>query len=493
MLHPHRPARRFFTLAGLVLVVAVAAAASTGTAARGADPGNAGTPLTDPTPLLPPQVTVSQRSAQAAPGFVFVAPKGGAAGAQQGPEIVDDQGRPVWFHAIPNGEQATDFRVQRYRGKPVLTWWQGASHTGVGHGEGVGYIVDRSYRVIATVRAGNGLDADSHEFVLTPRGTALITIYHQVPYDLSSVGGPKDGKVFDGVVQEIDVDTGRILFEWHSLDHVAVSESHAPVPTSPAVTYDYFHINAVSLDAHGDLLIDARNTWAVYDVDRSTGEVNWRLGGTKSDFQLGPGVQFAWQHNPLAVGRDTIRLFDNEASPKVLPYSRVIWIRLDTEAKTATLVKEFRHPAGVSAGSQGNSQALDNGDTFVGWGQTGRLSEFDSQGSLLFDATVPAGYDTYRAYRESWSAEPESDPIATGQRNADGTTTVHALWNGATDVAAWRVLAGSDAKALAPVATAAWAGLDTAVTVSGTPKVVEVVALDARGRVIERSEPVAAT
>jgi hypothetical protein len=329
--------------------------------------------------------------------------------------------------------------------------------------------------------------------VLTPRGTALITIYHQVPYDLSSVGGPKDGKVFDGVVQEIDVDTGRILFEWHSLDHVAVSESHAPVPTSPAVTYDYFHINAVSLDAHGDLLIDARNTWAVYDVDRSTGEVNWRLGGTKSDFQLGPGVQFAWQHNPLAVGRDTIRLFDNEASPKVLPYSRVIWIRLDTEAKTATLVKEFRHPAGVSAGSQGNSQALDNGDTFVGWGQTGRLSEFDSQGSLLFDATVPAGYDTYRAYRESWSAEPESDPIATGQRNADGTTTVHALWNGATDVAAWRVLAGSDAKALAPVATAAWAGLDTAVTVSGTPKVVEVVALDARGRVIERSEPVAAT
>src|SRR5436190_16193935 len=163
----------------------------------------------------PPRLVVLHRSSRDAPGYVFVAPKEGR-GSQVGPEIVDDKGRPVWFHRI--SYVATDFRVQRYHGNPVLTWWQGI---GIGGGEpGVDYIADSSYHVIATVRASNGLDADGHEFVLTPQGTALVTAYHSVPYDLSSLGGPKEGTVIEGVVQEIDVATGRVFFEWHSLDHV---------------------------------------------------------------------------------------------------------------------------------------------------------------------------------------------------------------------------------------------------------------------------------
>jgi hypothetical protein len=434
-----------------------------------------------PRPKLPNYVTpglgVLKRSSLDAHGYVFVAPKQGL--GAQGPEIFDDRGRPVWFRS--GADLATDFRVQRFGGQPVLTWMDAV---------GVGYIVDSSYHVIATVHAGNGLDADGHEFVLTPQGTALVTIAHEVPYDLSAIGGPKDGSVIEGVVQEIDVATGRVLFEWHSLDHVPLDESHLPL--SADLPYDYFHINAVNLDNDGNLLISGRHTWTVYKVDRRTGQILWRLGGTRSDFKLGPGVRFAWQHNPLPAGPNLIRLFDNETngSDTVAPHSRVIWISLDTISSTATLVKAFAHPGGLLVPSQGNAQALDNGDTFVGWGQRGRVSEFDPQGKLLFDAVLPGGNDTYRAYRADWTGRPSTRPTAIAWTNANGSTTVHALWNGATEVATWRVLGGRTASTLVRIRTAGWNGLDTTITIRAAPRQIEVVAVDARGAVIGRSRTV---
>jgi hypothetical protein len=436
--------------------------------------------------LRPPPLSVLKRSPLDASGYVFIAQKDGR--GAHGPEIVDDKGRPVWFR--PGPDVATDFRVQHYLGNPVLTWWQGA---GLGSGEpGIDYIADSSYHVIATVRAGNGLDADGHEFVLTPQDTALITSYHAVPYDLSSLGGPKDGTVIEGVVQEIAVATGRVLFEWHSLDHVSPAESYAPI--QPDEPYDYFHLNAVNLDADGNLIISGRHTWTVYKVDRQTGQILWRLGGKHSDFSLGSGVRFAWQHDPLPAGKDTIVLFDNgsDGSNQVSPRSRVIWIHLDTAAMSATLEKAISQPQGLSVASQGNAQVLDNGDTFVGWGQIGRVSEFNPQGKAVFDALLSGGNDTYRGYRFQWTGQPSGLPTATAHRTARRKTTVHAIWNGATAVARWRILAGRTATRLRPVRTVAWNGLDTAIEIAGVPKEVQVVALGGAGSVIAKSKPVRA-
>jgi hypothetical protein len=443
------------------------------------------------TALQPPPVTVLQSSPESARGLLLMTPRRTTApSGQQGPEIVDGAGRPIWFDPLGGGDQATDFRVQRYRGKPVLTWWQGQNPVVRGVGVGVDEIADSSYHVIATVRPRVGLDDDQHEFVLTPRGTALITIYHAVPYDLSPVGGPVNGTVFDGIVEEVDVATGRVLFEWHSLDHVPITESYQPLPPSASTPWDYFHINSVNLDSDQNLLISARHTWTVYKVDRHTGDVIWRLGGKNSDFALGAGVRFAWQHDVHPAGPETLRLFDNESNgTPVLPHSRILWIHLDPRAMTATLVRLLEHPAGVSAFSQGNAQALDNGDTFVGWGAVGRASEFDSDGRLLFDAVLPNGYDSYRAYRAEWDGEPDAPPTATAQRNADGSTTVHAIWNGATQVVAWRVLAGAAASSLAEVKTAPWNGLDTSITVNTPESTIVVEALDGHGHVIGTSEP----
>src|SRR5580692_10182550 len=155
-------------------------------------------PNTQPVPI-----TVLTTSPATARGLIFVTPTSAAPNAVEGPEIVDGQARPVWFKPLPQGTTAYDFRVQEYRGEPVITWVesQGAFSTG----PTTDYIADRHYNVVATVTAGNGLVADIHEFHLTPQGTALITAYNTIPRDLSSVGGPSDGLVTEGVVQEIEI------------------------------------------------------------------------------------------------------------------------------------------------------------------------------------------------------------------------------------------------------------------------------------------------
>ncbi|HSS40739.1 MAG TPA: arylsulfotransferase family protein, partial [Polyangia bacterium] len=459
-------------------------------------------PAPAPAPLAPPPISVLTSKSGVDHGLIFVAPKSAPGAsipstAQQGPEIVDDQGRPVWFQPVGPGEQAANFRVQEYRGEPVLTWWQGKnSPSGPGEGVGVNYVYDRSYHQIAAVAAGNGYSADLHEFRITPRGTAFITVYNHIPYDLSSVGGPANGTVVDGVAQELDVATGAVVWEWHSIDHVPLSESQSPLPASPTAAYDYFHINAVNWDEDGNVLVDSRNTWTVYKIDYRTKEIVWREGGKSSSFAASSGdqgTQTAWQHDPEAVDRQTLRIFDNEASPSVLPFSRVIWVRRDRHAGTTTLVKQIVHPDKIQAGSQGNTQALAHGHTFVGWGQTGRFSEFDDDGNLLFDASVPSGYDTYRAYRFPWHGEPDTRPAATAQRNADGGVTVHAVWNGATGVARWIVVAGGHPGALWPAGWADWNGLDTAITLTSHASDVAVIAQARDGRLLGRSAVVAVT
>jgi Arylsulfotransferase (ASST) len=473
--------------------IAVAALAF-GSARAVADTPDAGAPPEQ----QPIGVTILKTSPDTAPGLIFLTPNGGGPTGAHGAEIVDDRARPVWFAPLPSGESAFDLRVQRYHGEPVLTWIQskGAFSTG----PTTDYIADRHYNVIANVTAGNGLTADIHEFFLTREGTALIPIYNTVSRDLSSVGGPAAGLVTEGVVQEIDIANGHVLFEWHSLDHIGLDESHAPLPTSSTAAWDYFHLNAVSVDEDGNLLIDARNTWAAYRLDRHSGRVIWRLGGKKTDFALGPDVAFAWQHNPTAVDdHGLIRIFDNEAGPAVLPYSRVIWVRHDDVKKTATLERWLKHPDGLSAASQGNAQGLENGDTFVGWGQLPRFSEFDKGNNLLFDAELPAGYNSYRAYRHEWIGRPQDRPTAVAQRQSNGDTLVHAVWNGATEVARWDVVDASgeadrnddrgwpDRDERRRVASGEWDGLDTTIAVDEFVSSLVVVARDRAGREIGRS------
>lgn len=440
--------------------------------------------------LRPPTVTVTRSVGASAPGDVFLAPYAGP--GQYGPMILDGAGGLVWFKAIPSGSRAADLRVQEYEGRPVLTWWQDPLVADGHRGAGV-VIADSSYHDIAIVRAGNGYEPDLHAFEVTSQGAALFTVYDAIRCNLSAHGGPADGAVADTLFQEIDLRTGLVRSEWHALDHVALTDSYMPMGRggTPVSPWDYFHINAVS-EHGGDLLVDSRNTWAAYDVDARTGRIAWRLGGKHSSFAMGPGVGPAWQHDAREEPDGTISFFDNGGTPKVRSQSRVTVLALDAKTKTATLVSSFVHSApALLAASQGDFQPLAGGDWFVGWGQEPFFSEFSPTGRLLFDAHLPALYQSYTAFKFPWSGAPAGRPSLAVRAGSHGGSVVYASWNGATLVAQWRLLAGSSPHALSPIAAAPRNGFETVISLATAPRYLAVQALGADGQALGASPPVA--
>ncbi len=434
--------------------------------------------------LDPPAVTMDRPGADPGDQRIFVGPEEGP--VQSGAMILDPDGKLVWFRPVPRGQVVTDFHVQRYLGRPVMTFFQGYIGSGAGNGED--HIVDNSYRRVALVRAADGLRADMHEFDLLPGGRALITAYFPVRWADSTAPGAKTDVVLDGVVQEIDIRTGLLLFQWDSLDHVPLSASYvAPDRHKP---YDYFHINSVHVDRDGNLIISSRNTWTAYKVSGHDGRVIWRLGGKHSTFKLPRAATFSFQHDvQVRAPQDrVVTLFDNGAGPPdVQSQSKGLTLQLDLKTRTARLAGVLQHSPPLLAHFEGNVQELPGGDEFLGWGQRPYFTEF-SGSRVLLDGHFVGGNPSYRAYLDRWSATPATPPAlaasASGRR-----TTVYASWNGATSVADWRVLAGAAPGALRPVATVPWAGFETAITVP-SQRYVAVQALGADGRVLGHSRTI---
>jgi hypothetical protein len=432
--------------------------------------------------LAPAAAEVTGEVSGTAPGYVFLALKEGV--GEHGPMILDARGQLVWFEKYIT---ARDFKMQRYRGKPVLTWWEGA----VVYGHGVGHYVifDDSYREISRVRAGNGSDGDLHEFLITPQDTALLTAYAAVPADLSPAGGSEYGTAWDGIVQELDIETGEVLFEWRSLDHVEVGESYAYPPEDPALVHDYFHVNSIDVDHDDNLIVSARNTSAVYKIDRNSGEILWRLGGKRSDFEMGEGTRTFWQHDARRQPDGSITIFDNGAHPQVHPQSRGIVVDLDEGSMEATLVREYTHPDGLVSTSQGNMQVLPDGNVFIGWGSEPVVSEFSRDGELLMSAGFPPECESYRAFRFPWKGRPTDIPsLVVGRRSSD-RVTLHASWNGATEVAAWEVLSGPRPNRLEPLGAVPRDGFETAMLAQTQDPYLAVRARDGSGEILGTSAP----
>ena len=441
-----------------------------------------------------PDVTITVPANGTTPGYIFLTPASGT--GLWGPLLVDEKGSPVWFKKVPDpATVAIDFKAQQYRNKPVLTWWEGTiggtGGQGVGQGEFV--IADQNYREITRVRAAGTEQADQHDFVITPRGTAIFWVYDPIPYDLTPVGGPADGVLHDGVIQEIDIATGRRVFEWRARDHIALDESYAPLPQgdSAHLPYDYFHANSVGLDADGHILVSARHTWGCYKINKTTGKVMWRLGGKKSDFAIGPNANFSWQHDFRRRRDGSYGMFDNGAGiTKEREYSRGLVLKLDEQAKTATLVAEYVHPDKLSAPTQASFRELADGGSFIGWGQSPHFTEHNADGTVRLAGHLPLDNQSYRAYKSEWAGEPLDQP-ALGLRVEGGNVIVSASWNGATKVAKWRARAGGQPRALTQAAVEAnRSGFETTLTIPGMAEYVVVDALDASGKVLGTSSAI---
>jgi hypothetical protein len=332
--------------------------------------------------------------------------------------------------------------------------------------------------------------------LLTDRGTALVTVYRMAPRDLTSIGGPADATLLDSGVQEIDLESGEVVFEWLASDHIDMAESYRQLepPGSATPWFDHFHANGISVDVDGDLLVSGRHTWAVYKIGRRDGSVRWRLGGRRSDFRLDEDAAFAWQHHVTARPDSSITLFDNRNGPSSsLGESRGIHLDVDLAQREVSLRHEYRHPEALRASSQGSMQLLDDGRAFLGWGSVDRFSGFDGRGQLRFDGRLGEHDQSYRAFHQPWSGQPLSPPDLTATRLLSNRTELRASWNGATDVVMWEVLSGQDPGSLAPVGHTPRLGFETAFHVVTDARFVAVRARDGSGRLLGTSAPVRLT
>jgi hypothetical protein len=433
-----------------------------------------------------PVMTVTTPDRDPSAGDVFTT--NGPGPGQYGPLIYTPQGRLVWFDQLPEGEAAENLSVQTFQGRRALTWWKGHVLS-LGFGQGEDVVMDSHYQTVARISGGNGLQADLHDFQLAAHGIAYITAYNPIRCDLTSVGGAQNGAIVDTAIQQIDMKTGLVRWEWHSLDHIGASESEVETPTG-STPWDYFHLNAVDPQPDGSMLVTARSTWAGYLLHGATGNVLWRLGGNKSSFKMGPGTTMAWQHDGRVLADGQLTFFDDGSNPPIHQQSRAVRIKLDLKRREARLVSAYAHrDPPLLAASQGNAQTLPDGSTLVGYGGVPEISQFAKDGSLLFDAHQPYDMSFYRAFRFPWSGRPLSPPAVLASENDTGEETiVHASWNGATDVASWRVLAGAQPKSLKAQTEIGAAGFETSTTLPVKYAYAAVQALDASGHVLGTSQ-----
>jgi Arylsulfotransferase (ASST) len=435
--------------------------------------------------ITPPMLEVTVKNEGTAPGDLFSAPYAGPGAS--GPMIFDEAGNLVWFHPLPWQLDATNLQVQQYGPSQVLTWWQG-SVTPQGFGQGEEVIVNHSYQQIGRIHAGNGYDADLHDFHITDRGTALFTVFEPIECDLSSVGGPHHGAVTNTAIQEVDIATGLVRREWTSIDHVGINESYSSATGSSVEwPFDYFHLNSIDELPNGRTLISARNTWAMYEMNTLTGQLINNIGGKHTTVKLTSGAATAFQHDASSLGNGLISVFDNGAVPVVHPQSRALLLSINPQTDTESVIGQYEHPKPLSSGSQGDVQSQADGNLFVGWGAQPYFSEFNSAGQLLYDAHWHGSYQSYRSYRFQWTGVPPHPPALTVTAPSPNTLTAYVSWNGDNRTATWRLLGGSSPTSLAPVATVPKSGFETTIPLSSQPAYVAVQALDANGNLLSQS------
>jgi EmrB/QacA subfamily drug resistance transporter len=445
--------------------------------------------------LHPPEIRLSKDapSAQLAPGYIFTAnfldlnepPIVG----QSGPLILDRHLQPVWFQPVPERVVAANLSLQTYHGRPALAWWQGkVTNTGATE-SGEYVVVNQHYQQVARLKATGGWVLTLHEIAIDGEH-AWVTANKNIPKDLSKYGGAYNGALIDSAVQEYDLRTGKLLRNWDAIDHIPLSQSQASLPTN-GFPWDAYHINSIQLRSDGKFLVSMRDTWAAYLVDIATGKIEWTLGGSDSSYEFGPGAAFEWQHDVVLQPDSKVSVFDDHCcrltggGTSVDPTgpSRGLVLELDAKTHEATLAAQYGNRGGFRSEYMGDTQPLAGGDVFVGWGSEPYFSEYDKAGKLLFEGELPGPDLSYRATIEPWVGEPLTLP-AGAARSAGGRTFVYASWNGATRLAAWRVLAGSGGGALRVVATHAKEGFETAIEVPGSERSFKLQALDAKGRVI---------
>ncbi|PQE31127.1 arylsulfotransferase protein [Rutstroemia sp. NJR-2017a WRK4] len=457
--------------------------------------------------LISPQLNVLRHDPRCdSPLYTLISLRGDMVELKgQSPMIFDSSGNLVWMNATYG--ETFGLNVQTYNGKEYLTFWQGDDSVG-GHGSGVYILLDENYNEAYRLTAGDSKDGDLHEFHITPQNTALVTQYILKEQPIMYRHRSRNGWIWDSVLQEIDIATNSILFEWFASDHFSTEESYYPAGTAGlrrSHAYDFFHINSIDKDPSGNYLISSRYMNSVSYIDGKTGDVLWSLGGRRNNFtdlsegsEFGSAVQFQFQHDARwTADYSGITLFDNGARYGLKPNvesSRAVHVKLDREAMTAETVRSYVNPRKIISASQGSVQVLsDTGNVLVGYGYNAAWTEFTAEGEALCDVHVgtekgfgTGAVQTYKVVKKGWVGKPTTKPDVKVVRER-----VWVSWNGATEVRTWRIegkkeIEGDEWRLLRDVQKI---GFETGIKFQYDVWCwVRLVALDEKGAVLETSD-----
>lgn len=380
--------------------------------------------------------------------------------------------------------------------------------------KGVGVLMNSSYDTVRSKQLTFAHEINMHEFHFVDDGRRAIVLRGKMARadveDARSVGIEDQVKCladFDGF-EEFDTTTWETTFKWSSFGHIRLSEStwsdSRTVRERCAEGWDFLHANSVDKSESGDFFVSARFTNAIYKVSKKDGSIMWRLGGIKSDFEMG-GVEFSGQHSVRYVSENEthtlITILDNAKIDDQVPThesSRGLLLALDTAAApmTVSVVTEYPHPhgAGGYAKARGNLQTLENGNVFIGWSERATQSEHLANGTLVMDAQlVPTWLGSYRNYKFPFVGRPREAEIAVvSAAHTDGsetTTTVHVSWNGATEVKSWSLFDAFPETGRGRLRnTTLRTGFETQIQVDGFARHVVLEAIDAHDKVLGSSQ-----
>jgi hypothetical protein len=286
--------------------------------------------------------------------------------------MLDTYGVPVWYKAMRF--RAVD---QKVLSDGTLAWME----SGPG---------PRSYEIrtlegeLLQHDRTVGHTTDNHDLIELGNGNIMLMSYVDRPcVDLTVLGSSDCETAIDGYLQEIDPATGELIWEWRSQDHIPLTD-RALGPAAGQIR-DLVHWNSVDEFPDGDLLLSGRSA-GVYRIDRTTGAVEWKLGGTDAPYRLttvddpfgGP-----WrQHDARVLDADTISLYDNQSG---LSRARATVYDLDEGAGTARLVWEKLEGGTQDSFFIGAHRRQPDGHAVVTWGGISPfVEEVDPAGDRAF-------------------------------------------------------------------------------------------------------------
>lgn len=361
-----------------------------------------------------PKVTTTINS-NSSPGYLFLDTGNGSKPYTM---ILNDNGLPIWYRR----GRMENFKVEQNH---LITGYPDPTIGGFP-------AFDRNLNYIKTFCTTNGYVTDSHELKVLTDGSYLMLGVRLNTVDMSKyvVGGRTNAVVTEGVVQEFTA-AGELIFQWRAWDHYDIRDS----------TTDFPHFNAIDVDEDGHILVSARHLSETTKINRNTGEIIWRLSGSKSSFTFlnDPLNGISYQHSISALGNGRYMVFDNGNShnPQV---SRAVEYQLNLTNRTATMVWQFRDTPEKFSGFMGNAQRLPNGNTLINWVYD-KIVEVDSNGAKQFEMNL-VGFNTiYRVYRFPWEGVVKV-PYLIIEPYLDNTTLLFNKF-GDTNVAYYRIYGGT--------------------------------------------------